>query len=173
MPWIPLMNFLSFIPIISTVIDRIFPDKEKQDQAKIELTKVLTEAEARKQEAEANKLSSQKDVIVAEASGQSPAQRNWRPHLMYLFMALIAMNYLLVPTLAIFGVIIHPYPLPEQIWTLLKICLGGYIVGRSGEKIASSFNDTKFFSQIRQDHNISQKEVDILNKALAQGKADD
>ena len=30
-------------------------------------------------------------------------------------------------------------PLPDKLWSLLEIGVGGYIVGRSGEKIAGNF----------------------------------
>ncbi len=35
------MNFLALLPIFNTLIDRIFPDKEKQDEAKNKLAQII------------------------------------------------------------------------------------------------------------------------------------
>ena len=74
------------------------------------------------------------DVIIAEAKGGSFLQRNWRPILMLSFTAIIINNYILAPYLdAIVGSGIQ-LDIPPNMWALLKIGVGGYIVGRSAEK---------------------------------------
>ena len=74
------------------------------------------------------------DVIIAEAKGDSFLQRNWRPILMLSFTAIIINNYILAPYLdAIFNAGIQ-LEIPANMWSLLKIGVGGYIVGRSAEK---------------------------------------
>jgi hypothetical protein len=67
----------------------------------------------------------QSNVIVAEAQGQSWLQRNWRPITMICFLILGILDS--------FGWL--PNPLAPQAWMLLSIGLGGYVVGRSAEKI--------------------------------------
>jgi hypothetical protein len=74
------------------------------------------------------------DIILAEARGESWLQRNWRPLLMLTCIAIIANNYVLYPYVkAIFGWGVA-LDLPESLWELLKIGVGGYVVGRSLEK---------------------------------------
>jgi hypothetical protein len=85
-------------------------------------------------------VNAQGGVIKAEASSQSWMASNWRPILMLSFTAIIVVNYLVVPIAQWFGVNEVPLVLPPDMWALLKIGVGGYIVGRSGEKIARSFN---------------------------------
>ena len=123
------MNFLAFIPILNTIIGKIFPDQAQQDAAKAQLLTIMANADNAEMTAKSN-------IIVAEAQGNSKWQQNWRPHLMYLFMTVIGMNYILIPVLAIIGLNIEPLPIPENMWTLLEISVGGYVVGRSGAKIA-------------------------------------
>lgn len=78
--------------------------------------------------------SAQRDVIVAEAKSESWLARNWRPMLMLVFTFIILDNYVLSP---IFSV---PHTeLPDQMWQLLKIGVGGYILGRSGEKAIANW----------------------------------
>lgn len=75
------------------------------------------------------------DVIQAEAKSDSWMASNWRPILMLTFTAIVAMNWLILPVVSWFGPHLVPLVLPPDMWALLKIGVGGYIVGRSGEKI--------------------------------------
>ena len=85
-------------------------------------------------------VNAQGGVIKAEASSGSWMASNWRPILMLSFTAIIVVNYLVVPIAQWFGVHEMPLVLPPDMWDLLKIGVGGYIVGRSGEKIVRSLN---------------------------------
>lgn len=163
------MNFLALIPIFSTLVERLFPDKEKQAQANIEMQKVLAAAQAQSDAAEASKIESQSKVIVAEANSQSYAARNWRPHLMYCLMLTYPMNWVLFPLLRAFGIDIPVIPIPSEYWTVLSIGLGGYI-GVDGIKTYSQakFNNDKFFSVLRDrlfKQGMTQEQVDALNAA--------
>jgi len=56
--------------------------------------------------------------------------------LMLIVVMIIANNYLLVPYANAFfgwGILLE---LPDALWTLLTIGVGGYTVGRSAEKVA-------------------------------------
>jgi hypothetical protein len=82
-------------------------------------------------------LKSQTAIILAEAKG-GWLQRNWRPGLMALFGAIIANNYIIHPYVSLFfedaSVMLA---IPPDMWSLLKIGIGGYVVGRSVEKIST------------------------------------
>ena len=52
-------------------------------------------------------------------------QRNWRPITMLTFLALVVCDS--------FGWLANP--LASEAWTLLQIGLGGYVAGRSVEKV--------------------------------------
>ena len=57
---------------------------------------------------------------------------------MTVIVAIVANNYLLAPYLdAMFGAGLQ-LELPEQLWNLMTMGVGGYIAGRSGEKIAGT-----------------------------------
>ncbi len=74
-------------------------------------------------------IESAASIIVAEAKGDSWLQRSWRPLLMCLFGVIIANNYLVVP---LFGT--PAAAIPPDMWDLLKLGVGGYVLGRSVEK---------------------------------------
>jgi hypothetical protein len=71
------------------------------------------------------RLAAQSSVIVAEANSSSWITRSWRPITMLTFLALIVLHW--------FGV--GPAELPEELWAVIKIGLGGYMGGRSLEKM--------------------------------------
>ena len=168
------MNFALLLPILGNLIDRIFPDKEKADQAKVEMQQQINEANAELYRAEAAKMESKSKVVVAEANSTSYAARNWRPHLMYCLMATYPVNWILFPILRAFGLDIPALPIPSEYWTVLSIGLGGYI-GVDGIKTYSQakFNSARFFSVLRErlfTSGLTQEQVDEINRALEEAK---
>lgn len=90
-------------------------------------------------DAEDSALKSQMQVVLAEAAGESWLQRNWRPILMLTIVAIVANNYLIAPYLsAMFGVGLT-LPLPEALWNLMTLGVGGYIAGQTAERGISSW----------------------------------
>ena len=80
----------------------------------------------------------QQAVIVAEAEGQSWLQRNWRPMMMLFFAVVIGWivwtggfvnNRELNPSFVM------------EILSIIKVGLGGYVIGRSAEKIIPDVAD--------------------------------
>lgn len=114
-------------PIVGKVIDRAVPDQKEAQRIKTEVLSGMMEHEAAELEAKTK-------VLVTELSG-SWLQRNWRPLLMMTIVTIIANNYLIAPYLsAVFGVGIA-LDLPERLWDLMTIGVGGYVAGRTGEKM--------------------------------------
>ena len=74
-------------------------------------------------------------IIVAEAQGVSWMQRNWRPLMMLTFVFIIANNYIIVPYAVAFGLEVPMLEIPAGMWGLLTVGIGGYVAGRSYEKI--------------------------------------
>lgn len=79
---------------------------------------------------ESNIKQAQANVIMAEANGQSWLQRSWRPITMLTFLLLVVLDS--------FGWL--PFRLAKEAWELLKIGLGGYVIGRSAESVAKNWN---------------------------------
>lgn len=126
--------FAALIPVIGglvgKIIDRAIPDKEQAAKAKLEMMSLI-QTEGLKE------LEAKKSIITAEARSDGVLARNWRPAIMVIFGLIIANNYLVVPWLHAFGIDAAPLlDLPPQMWTMLQIGLGGYVVGRSAEKVA-------------------------------------
>lgn len=117
----------SAISPITNVVDKLVKDKDLAKKLDMQLRERLIDSFT-------TTLESKRDIIVAEASGESWLQRNWRPVLMLSFTAIIVNNYILSPYLqALFGFSVR-LEIPSNMWDLLKLGISGYIAGRSAEK---------------------------------------
>ena len=118
----------ALLGFLTPVVDRFFDNKDDADRFKAKLSQDLLQRES-----ELKAL--QRDVIVAEAQGESWLQRNWRPIAMVSFLGLIWFYWM---GFAPEYVTQNP-AVVESVFELLKIGIGGYIVGRSGEKIVKNW----------------------------------
>ena len=111
-------------------LDNLFTSKEEKIKAENVIKQILIEKQLELQRM-------QTEIIVAEAQGNF-IQRSWRPILMLSFGFIVIYVKFAAP---LFGL-----PIPEleiEFWELLKIGIGGYVVGRSAEKIADKVTITK------------------------------
>jgi len=135
------MNLISkaidaFTGPVFGVLDQVVTDKDERNRLKQEI-------QARLIDSQDSLLKAKMQIILAEAQGESWLQRNWRPLLMIVIVAVIANNYLVAPYLgAIFGVGLQ-LDLPERLWDLMTIGVGGYVTGRTVEKGISSWQQGK------------------------------
>lgn len=124
------MNILSFIGEIFKPAAKLIDDLHTSDEEKLTLKNKLTviqnEMHSKVIDYETKLLASQSSIIIAEASGQSWMQRSWRPITMLTFLGLVVCDS--------FGWLASP--LAAEAWVLLQIGLGGYVTGRSIEKVA-------------------------------------
>lgn len=117
------------------LVERLFPDKEAQDRAKLALLEM-------EQKGELAELTSAAGIIEAEARSEHALTAQWRPITMLVFVVIIANNYILYPYLSLFWPEAPRLDLPEAMWDLLQIGLGGYVVGRSAEKAVKAWKET-------------------------------
>ena len=118
-----------------TDIRRAITGREIDDPQKVleELTKFET-----------NLHTAKAQIITAEAKSEHWLVSAWRPITMLTFTFIVANNYILVPYANMFLIEdIKPLILTQDMWDLLKIGLGGYIVGRSVEKATKHYAEGK------------------------------
>ncbi len=125
----------SILDFGSTIIDKIWPDAGEKEKAKMRLAELAAKGELAE-------LEGGLKVMLAEMNGNW-LQRSWRPILMLTIVAIVANNYLIYPYLSLFWVKAPQLELPEQLWSLMQLGLGGYVVGRSVEKSVSNWRNKK------------------------------
>ena len=117
----------ALLSIGGKLIDKFFPDPQEAAKRKLELFEMG-------QRGELAELGAAAGIITAEAKSEHWLTANWRPITMLVFVAIIANNYIVYPYLSLFWPDAPVLEIPPDMWGLLKIGLGGYVVGRSAEK---------------------------------------
>lgn len=115
-------------PILGKVVGNLFPDPEQKAKAEAEMMKALLAHQAEIEGAAAK-------IIQTEAASSHWLAANWRPLTMLVFVALIVARWFgwAAPNLSEAEYI--------KLWSIVEFGLGGYVVGRSVEKIAPSIAD--------------------------------
>jgi hypothetical protein len=119
---------------LSTILDRHISDLELRRRLGAELERELVAGLATETEQAAS-------VIIAETRSEGWLSRNWRPLLMLCLLGLLLVVGLLIPFaefLAGRPIAYQPrwQALAPEFWNFLSIGMGGYIGGRSLEKVA-------------------------------------
>lgn len=109
------------VDAVSRFVDKLtLPAREKK-QLEADLQKLI-------QEIERDLVQARASIVVEETRGNW-LQRSWRPLVMLTFaMIVLVGTFINVPILSD----------TSRFWDLLEIGLGGYVVGRSGEKMATA-----------------------------------
>lgn len=101
-----------------TLIDKFWPDAGEAERQKVQTFLAVFMAQA--------------DIVKTEAASSHWLAANWRPLLMLVFGGLIVARW--------FGWAAPNLSEAEylKLWSIVEFGLGGYVVGRSVEKIAPS-----------------------------------
>ena len=123
-------------PLLGDVVKRVLPeDQNKRAEIEREINMALISNSAQIEQAAAS-------VILAEAKSEHWITATWRPILMLTITAIVGWNFLLAPLVELAVRLLAgdqiplTIPLPDELWNLLMIGVGGYVVGRSAEKVA-------------------------------------
>ena len=116
----------------SNLLDKFFPDKDEANKAKLALMQM-------KASGELAELQTSAGIVTAEANSEHWLAANWRPITMLTFVFIIANNYIIYPYLSLFFAEAPILEIPPDMWELLKIGLGGYVVSRGVEKSIKNY----------------------------------
>lgn len=105
-----------------TLIDKFWPDAGEAEKQKLQAFLAVFTAQA--------------EIVKTEAASEHWLAANWRPVTMLVFVGLIVARW--------FGWAAPNLTEAEylKLWSIVEFGLGGYVVGRSVEKIAPSLAST-------------------------------
>lgn len=119
----------ALVPIVGRIVGNLFPDREAKAKAEAEALKMLLAHQHELEHAAAR-------VVHAEAASTHWLAANWRPLTMLTFVSLIVARW--------FG-----FAAPElheteyaKLWSIVELGLGGYVIGRSVEKVAPTIMES-------------------------------
>jgi hypothetical protein len=124
MEWVSILANLG-----GKIFDRIFPDPDKANEAKLKLFEMQQNGELAKLAADTDLAKAAAGIVLAEAQSKNWLASSWRPITMLIFVALIVARW--------FGWTAPGLSQPEvlELWAIVKIGMGGYVIGRSVEKV--------------------------------------
>lgn len=107
------------------VIDRLWPDANEAAKARLALLELA-------QKGELAELTGRLNIIQTEAASSHWLAANWRPLMMLTFGSLIVARW--------FGWAAPNLSEAEylKLWDIVNLGLGGYVIGRSVEKVVPS-----------------------------------
>jgi hypothetical protein len=113
----------ALVPILGKALGNLIPDASARAQAEAEIAKQLLASSAELERAAG-------EIVLAEARSEHFLAACWRPILMLTFGALIVARWLgySAPGISEAEVL--------KLWDIVQLGLGGYVIGRSAEKIA-------------------------------------
>jgi hypothetical protein len=116
------------------LIDRLWPDPAQRDQAKLKLMELQQSGALAQLAAETELSKGAADIVKTEAAGGFLAS-SWRPITMLVFVGLIVARW--------FGLSAPNLQEAEylKLWDIVQLGLGGYVIGRSVEKIMPGVAD--------------------------------
>lgn len=130
---------------VGNTLDQTLTSDEEKLSKKNELIEIITSKIS-------EVISYQRDILVKELDGNG-LQRNWRPIVMLAFAFIVVYRYFIAPVFHL-----ELIDMPEKFWDLLELGLGGYVIGRSVEKVADTVTkniDLPFLKRKDRDEKIN------------------
>jgi len=126
-----LFNIVSdVIKPITGLIDKVHTSDEEKLELQKDIKKIEAELSFKLLDYQKELIQAQSKIITAEAQGESWLQRNWRPVVMLTLVGLVVSYFFgLAPEY-----LINNPNIVEELFSIVKIGLGGYVIGRSAEK---------------------------------------
>ncbi|MFB0490125.1 hypothetical protein ABIE45_002711 [Methylobacterium sp. OAE515] len=127
------MGFLAILPAllgaVGPILARVLPDEGQRLQVQLELQKALIEQQGDPGRAMA-------EVMKADAGSESPLARNARPITVLWALAMITWVGVISPMIGLqVEVVAALKGVPTELWSLLTVGIGAYMLARSVDKI--------------------------------------
>ena len=116
---------------ILSIVNKFIPDQDEARKVALAMEKEVTK-----------RMKMQSDIIQAE---QANGSGKWRVHLMYLCMTMVGLHFLMYDIVPYIRTVFElnfwtpDSPVDTELWSFLKIGVGGYIGSRGVEKSIAHF----------------------------------
>jgi hypothetical protein len=129
----------ALIPVLGSVIDKIFPDATKASEAKLELFKLQQQGDMAALEAELKLALGQVEVNKVEAASTSMFVAGWRPAVGWVCVFGLAYTFVGQPLLT-WGSAYWQVPIPPSLDMGTLITLLGGMLGLGGLRTVEKMN---------------------------------
>lgn len=118
------------VDAVGGVIDNLHTSDDEKNKAREALVALERDFNLAVLDADREWVKAQASVVKAEVASESWLARNWRPILMLVFTYIILHNYVIAPLFSV-----PATEIPPNMWDLIKLGVGGYVIGRTTEKL--------------------------------------
>lgn len=123
---------LELVPLLGSLLDRIFPDPKTAADAKLEVMKLAQSGELARLNADVQLATGQADINKVEAANSSLFVSGWRPAIGWVCGAAFAFKFIGGPAAFVLSQWLgHPITLPQFDFTEMSTILLG-MLGLSG-----------------------------------------
>jgi hypothetical protein len=127
------ITITSLIGLGKELIGKVWPDPQQQAEELRKLEELRQKGDLAELQAYLQVLQGRMSIIKAEASSEHFLTATWRPITMLTFTGLVVARWL---GFSAEGITEAEY---VQLWEILKLGIGGYVLGRSGEKMVKAY----------------------------------
>lgn len=96
---------IEILGLITSVVDKIFPNKDKKDDREFQLKKELLAHELQKELQKSGLLQKQIEVNIEEAKHQNIFVAGWRPFIGWILGTMLLVKRIMIPLMIATGVI--------------------------------------------------------------------
>lgn len=122
------MSLALLIPVLGSVLDKIFPDPTAAAAAKVQIMEMAQRGELAQLDADLKMATGQMEVNKAEAMNNSLFVAGWRPAIGWTCGAAFAFKFVLGPSAVVLMAMAgHPITLPEFDFTEMSTILMGML----------------------------------------------
>jgi hypothetical protein len=151
---------------VTKVIDSLVVTADERGQLRLAFADMQAKLAGQIVDFEVQLAQSRASAITAEASAEWAITATWRP-LMMLSFGVMLWWYALA---AMFG---FPPPdleaVPQELWDLMKLGIGGYVAGRSTEKIVKTVMSPELNLRRGKSDQLTRRQMKQIRKLLAAG----
>ncbi|WP_197893981.1 3TM-type holin [Variovorax sp. RA8] len=120
---------MALLPAVGDILDKIFPDKNAAEAAKVRLVELAQQGELARLNADTQLATAQAETNKIEAASGNLFVSGWRPAVGWICALAVGFKFIGGPMLFMIGQAIgHPVELPridtEELWPLLLGMLG-------------------------------------------------
>ena len=136
----PLLGKIAAGPVLE-IVEKLVPDADLKSRLKAEIRNSLARRDLAL-------IAARREGVLGELRSDSWMTRSWRPALMFLLMIFLLFFGMILPLMELCSgqplpVEPHLDRIPEPLWNLLSLGVGGYVGGRTVEKIAARWGQRK------------------------------
>lgn len=131
-------TIMGLVQPVTSLIDELHTSDEERLTLKQKFFELQVSLYNKVLDYEGKIVDAQAKIVTAEAQGESWLQRNWRPLMMITFMIMVLNRWTGITALLGFPTVMIPESIEMELWGVIKLGIGGYVAGRSIEKIAPS-----------------------------------